>query len=232
MSEDQRFERGARTWLEDGPTRAPERAVSEALATIESTPQDRSLRVPWRLPVMSLPVRLAAVALLVALAAGGTYLVAGSLPDRAPAVTPVPALASPSADGASDPMAAYRRARNDVCNAAMIEREPLVERSGKATDPAASEAERASGLVALTQLVAILDGVAGDLASIEAPPEFVAEHAANVAQLRDMTTLIEEVIALLDEGNIADAGAVDRATDPIGRQVSEWESRNRLFPCP
>lgn len=232
MSEDTRFERGARAWLEEGPTRAPERAVSEALATIDSTPQERGLRVPWRMPVMSLPIRLAAVALLVALAAGGTFFVAGALPDTSPAVTPVPAVASPSPDAATDPMVAYRSARNDICNAAVLERTPLVERYLKATDPNATEAERADGLAALKEFVVIADRTAGQLAAIDVPPEFVAEHASNVAQFRDLTTLIREIIALHEAGNLADAGAVDRATDSIGGQISAWESRHRLSPCP
>jgi hypothetical protein len=232
MSEDTRFERGARTWLEEGPTRAPERAVSEALVAIESTPQERGLRVPWRTPVMTLPVRLAAVALLVALAAGGAFLVAGALPDTVPSVTPVPALASPSPDAAADAMVTYRAARNDICNAAVIEREPLVERYAMATDPTATEAERADGLAALEEFVVIADRTAAQLAAIDVPSEFVAEHASNVAQFRDVLTLIREVIALLEAGNLADAGAVDRATDPIGRQVSNWEARHNLSPCP
>jgi hypothetical protein len=232
MSEDKRFERGARSWLEEGPVRAPERAIEEALATIESTPQERDLRVPWRMPVMSVPVRLAAVALLVALAAGGTFFVAGALPDTSPTVTPVPAVASPSPDAAADPMAWYRAARNDICNAAMIAKDPLAERYAKVTDPAASETERADALEALKELVVLNDGVADQLASIDVPPEFVAEHATNLAQFQDITTLIREVVALLEAGNLADAGAVDRATDPIGRQIEAWETQNRVFPCP
>jgi hypothetical protein len=232
MSEDKRFERGARTWLEEGPTRAPERAVMEALAQVETTPQERDLRVPWRMPVMTLPVRLAAVFLLVALAAGGAFFVAGALPDTSPTVTPVPAVASPSPDASADAMVAYRSARNDICNAAVIERTPLVERYLKATDPAATEAERADGLTALREFVVIADRTAGQLASIDVPPEFVAEHATNLAQFQDITTLIREVVTLLEAGNLADAGAVDRATDGIGGQIEEWEARYRLFPCP
>jgi hypothetical protein len=232
MSEDKRYERGARTWLEEGPTRAPERAIEDALATIEVTPQERNLRVPWRMPVMSLPIRLAAVAVLVALAAGGTYLVAGALPDTSPTVTPVPAVASPSPDAAEDAMVAYRGTRNEICNAAMIAKDPLAKRYANVTDPAASETERADAVEALKELVVLNDGVADQLAAVGVPPEFVAEHATNLAQFRDLTTLVREVAALLDAGNVADAGAVDRATDLIGRQIEAWESRNRLFPCP
>jgi hypothetical protein len=232
MSEDKRYERDARAWLDEGPTRAPERVVSEALSQIESTPQERDLRVPWRMPVMSVPVRFAAVALLVALAAGGTFFVAGALPETSPTVTPVPAVASPAPDASADAMALYRFARNDICNAAMIAKEPLAERYAKVTDPAASETERAAALEALKEFVVLADGVADQLAAVDVPSEFVAEHATNLAQFRDLTTLIREVVALLEAGNLADAGAVDRATDLIGGQITEWETRNRLFPCP
>ena len=191
MSEDKRFERGARTWLEDGPTRAPERAVMEALAQVETTPQERDLRVPWRMPVMTLPVRLAAVALLVALAAGGTYLVAGALPDTVAHrdSRPCRGVAIVERRARCDGVA-YRRARNDICNAAMIAKEPLAERYAKVTDPAASETERADALEALKEFVVLDDGVADQLASIDVPPEFVAEHATNLAQFQDVTTLI------------------------------------------
>ena len=111
-------------------------------------------------------------------------------------------------------MAWYRAARNDICNAAMIAKDPLAERYAKVTDPAASETERADALEALKELVVLNDGVADQLASIDVPPEFVAEHATYLAQFQDVTTLIEEVVALLEAGNLADAGGRSRATQP------------------
>ena len=72
MSDDIRFERNARAWIELGPATAPESVVRAALATVDTTPQQRSLRTPWRLPSVKLSPRfaIASVVLIVALAAG------------------------------------------------------------------------------------------------------------------------------------------------------------------
>ena len=48
MNDDRSLERAARSWLEAGPTQAPDRAVEAALLQIETTSQERDLRIPWR----------------------------------------------------------------------------------------------------------------------------------------------------------------------------------------
>ncbi len=68
MTDDRSLERAARSWLETGPTQAPDRAVEAALLRIETTPQERDLRIPWRLPKMSTPARVAAAAVIGVLA--------------------------------------------------------------------------------------------------------------------------------------------------------------------
>ena len=70
MTDDRSLERAARAWIEAGPTQAPDRAVEAALLLIETTPQERDLRIPWRLPKMSTPARLAAATII-----GATALV-------------------------------------------------------------------------------------------------------------------------------------------------------------
>ena len=72
MTDDRSIERAARTWLETGPTEAPERAVEAALLLIDTTPQERDWQVPWRLPHMSSPVRA-----LLGIAAVAVFLVGG-----------------------------------------------------------------------------------------------------------------------------------------------------------
>ena len=71
MTDDRSLERAARSWLETGPTEAPDRAVEAALLRIETTPQERDLRIPWRLPRMTTPARVAAAAVIGVLAIGG-----------------------------------------------------------------------------------------------------------------------------------------------------------------
>lgn len=79
MTDDRSIERAARSWLEVGPTRAPERAVEAALVQIETTTQERDWHVPWRLPKMTTPLRVASAAVI------GVFVVGGALYALAPA---------------------------------------------------------------------------------------------------------------------------------------------------
>jgi hypothetical protein len=75
MTDDRSLERAARSWIEVGPTRAPSHAVDAALLRIESTPQERDLRIPWRIRVIPMPARVAAAAVIgVLLVGGATYM--------------------------------------------------------------------------------------------------------------------------------------------------------------
>jgi hypothetical protein len=75
MTDDLRFERTARDWLELGPVGAPADVVQAALLEIETTPQERDLRVPWRIQTMPTFARaLVAAAVVIGLAAGGALL--------------------------------------------------------------------------------------------------------------------------------------------------------------
>ena len=99
MNDDRSLERAARSWIEAGPTRAPESAVAAALQLIETTSQERDLRIPWRTPRMNrFALAGAAVALLVVVAVGGS-LGLGWLPIVAPpgsTGTPGPSQPSPT----------------------------------------------------------------------------------------------------------------------------------------
>ena len=59
MTDDRSLERAARSFIEEGPTQAPDRAVEAALLRIQTTPQERDQRVPWRFPSMTTPARVA-----------------------------------------------------------------------------------------------------------------------------------------------------------------------------
>lgn len=104
MSDDRTFERNARAWLELGPTDPPDRVVQAALLTIESTTQERDLRIPWRFPTMTTRVGLAVAAVLGVLAVG---LISLNLPGRNdvghPTQSPTPpATTGPSPSAAGD----------------------------------------------------------------------------------------------------------------------------------
>ena len=70
MNDDRSLERAARSWIEEGPTRAPDRPVDAALRTIELTPQERDLRIPWRMPNLKPMTRVAMMAVLAVVVVG------------------------------------------------------------------------------------------------------------------------------------------------------------------
>jgi hypothetical protein len=103
MSEDLRFERNARAWLELGPIDAPDRVIEAALLEIDRTTQERGHRVPWRLPTMTLLSRVAAVAVaILAIGAAAVFLIrpsgntgVGAHPTAPPSIPTIPPTASP-----------------------------------------------------------------------------------------------------------------------------------------
>ena len=103
MTDDRSLERAARSWLEAGPTQAPDRAVEAALLRIETTPQERDLRIPWRFPPMTTPARVAAAAVIGVLLVGGAFYYFGS-PANRPSAGP-----DQSASTAASPVASASR---------------------------------------------------------------------------------------------------------------------------
>jgi len=100
MTDDRSLERAARSWIDEGPTRAPERAVERALQLIQTTPQERDLPILRRFQSMSMTARLAAVALVGVLAVGAIYALwrpGSSVAVPGPSSTPTP---SPSISSA------------------------------------------------------------------------------------------------------------------------------------
>jgi hypothetical protein len=107
MTDDRTLERAARSWLEEGPTRAPDRPVEAALAHIQTTRQERDLGIPWRLPTMfTNRLALAGLAAVLVVALGGFALSRlpgggaggpGLMPSPSPSPSPSPpTVASPS----------------------------------------------------------------------------------------------------------------------------------------
>jgi hypothetical protein len=88
MTDDRSLERAARSFIEVGPTRAPEYAVDAALLRIQTTPQERDW-LPWRFPRMTTTARIAALVAVGALTLAGLGLLLGG-PGAAPAPTPTP----------------------------------------------------------------------------------------------------------------------------------------------
>jgi hypothetical protein len=76
MNDDRTLERAARSWLEAGPIEAPDHAVEAALLRVQTTHQERDVRVPWRAPSMfGISSRyLVAAAVAIAVFVGGALL--------------------------------------------------------------------------------------------------------------------------------------------------------------
>jgi len=107
MSDDRSIERSARAWLELGPTQAPDHAVEAALRTIDTTAQERDLRIPWRFPTMNPLARIAVLVTIAVVAVGaGLYLMQPSRSSVGPQPSPTPrALPSQAAVQTPSPLA-------------------------------------------------------------------------------------------------------------------------------
>jgi hypothetical protein len=102
MTDDIAFERLARDWLEIGPVDAPDRVVGAALLAIDTTSQERDLRIPWRFPDMPMTLRVAAAAVVIAVLGGGALMILrpaandggiGGTPTPSPSPSPSPTAA-------------------------------------------------------------------------------------------------------------------------------------------
>jgi len=109
MTDDRSLERAARSWLEEGPTRAPEWPVEAALARIQTTRQERDLRIPWRFGTMSTPIRVATTAVIGVLVVGGAAMILNrdGPPNQGaePTLTPGPSPAATPGFVGSGPLA-------------------------------------------------------------------------------------------------------------------------------
>ena len=131
MTDDRSLERAARSFIEAGPTQAPDRAVEAALLRIETTSQERDLRVPWRFPSMTTPARLAvAAAVGVLLAGGAIYYFGGPGQPAVGGPGPSPSSSAPASPVAS-PRASSSGARLDYTD---LPGWIVFERAGKAPD--------------------------------------------------------------------------------------------------
>ncbi len=107
MTDDRSLERAARSWLETGPTEAPDHAVYAALLRIQTTPQERDWHVPRRPRPMTMTSRLlaGAAALAVVLVGGmlilraGPSATVGASPPPGPSPSPPPSATAVIPDG-------------------------------------------------------------------------------------------------------------------------------------
>jgi hypothetical protein len=104
MNDDDRaFERAIRGLLEDGSDRTSAETIDAVLLAVRTTPQERDLRIPWRIKPMSNPMRLVAAFAIIVVAGvaainvfrpsagvGGISTPSPTVTASAPAPTPSP----------------------------------------------------------------------------------------------------------------------------------------------
>ncbi len=137
MTDDRSLERAARSWLELGPTEAPEHAVEAALLRIQTTTQERDWRIqfPRRNRPMTLPARLVAAAIAIAVVALGGILVLrpGGSNVAAPA-TPSPAAPAPPSTTSSTALSASPLSSGGALDYSALPGRILMEHAGNAPD--------------------------------------------------------------------------------------------------
>ena len=239
MTDERRFDREARAWLEEGPLRAPDRVVTAALLEIDQTPQERGLRVLRRLPFMSSTVRLAAVAAVIVVAVGLGYALTRSSPPGIGSSTPSPRSSeggapsgAPSAEGTLGGVAAFKLERDRICTAGTAARDALKPRMLTVYDEAQSQTVRADGIAAIDEFIAMEAPLLEELASLTPPESLHDAHVANIQQYRDQLTLIREISRRLHLGDFAGARPIDEATDLFTGEIQDWEAGYNFLPCP
>jgi hypothetical protein len=235
MNDEQRFDRTARTWLEDGPTRAPDRPVVAALAEVSTTSQERDLRVPWRFTDMPMLLRVAAAAIVIAVIGGGALFLLR--PSDVPGVGVQPTMEpSPTLSTSPSPSAmtveAYVAARNEICDLAAREIDPYKERFVGKFDGSLTDAERADWVAALESNLTRYEVMIDDLASLEPPAVLAADDADIIETFRQQAVQVKLVADALRDKRDSDARAADRASEPLGDRILSWELQHVLHPCP
>jgi len=230
MTDDRSLERAARSWIEAGPTQAPDRAVEAALLRIESTTQERDLRIPWRLPKMTTPARVAAAAVIGVLAVGSAMFVLG--PRGQPAIGgPSPSRATPSPSSSGPTLESYRAARDAICTPLTQQLIVLNDAGGK-LHPETKPADIPAATANLEQVVAIGESEVASLAALTAPDSLAADHAADVTHHRDSLAVLKESVAKLREGKGAEAMAIADAITPLSSVEEAFEAKYTLAGCP
>jgi hypothetical protein len=237
MTDDRSLERAARSWIDEGPTRAPERAVEHALQRIQTTSQERDLWIPQRFQTMSLSARLAAAAVIGVLAVGAIYSLwrpGGNVAVPGPTATPT---ASPDAVHSAPPSPSaptyqsYKAARDALCAPALAQVIALNDQAGK-LKPDKSASDLHAMVANLTQVVAVGTTLTDNLAKLDPPSYMAADHQADVVHHRDSLAILQQSIAKFQAGKVAEANAVSDATTPLSTLEEAFEQNYGLSPCP
>lgn len=219
-------ERLIATWLvEESPGRAPDRILANAAGTIDRTRQRRFLAA-WREPV-SIGLRgFAAMAAVLILALIGAAWIGRS-------TASVGTQPSPAATPAGVTLAEYRAARDAICDAAWPQRQAFDARIGNGlTDPATPPSERATKLAALAEEMTFERNLANQVHGLAIPAALHTDEAVWWSTVDPAFAIIEQEIALIQQGKFSEADAVDQAIVPLSSAAEAYEAKYNLKPCP
>lgn len=221
-------ERQISAWLTGEATdRSRDRVLAAVHQAVQRMPQ-RRFGAAWREPMYFSPARLAVMAAALVVAVVGGALI-GRMTAPGGSGGPAPATSAPGPS--EDELLAYRADRDAICNQYFAATEPLKEQLDGMYDSGLTEAELAAKVSALQQVRALLDAMTDELAELDAPDALAAAHAVAVSRSRDVNGLIDEVLRLIAEGDMAGAAAVDASTDALARSIEDFENSNGLAPC-
>ena len=89
------FDQRIADWLEGDPNLAPRQAIETVMAAYPSIPQRRRIGLPRRFPIMTMPIRIAAAAVIGVLAVGGAYYLSRPAQPAIGAPSPAPTSQAP-----------------------------------------------------------------------------------------------------------------------------------------
>jgi hypothetical protein len=232
MNAERDVQRLITTWLaEEAEVRAPDRVLDSARRAIDRTPQRRSFAA-WREPMYVSPLKLATAAAVMAVAVVGAAVAGRVTAPGGVGGQPLPTAASPAATAEVATVESYRLARDEICERYTTATEPLRAQFENLYDAAETSAQRAPKIAALDDFASQYDRMIDELAALEAHPAAVDAHAANVARLEAVASLIHGIVDHLRSGDLVGAESLDLATDPITAEIERYEGENSLIACP
>lgn len=227
-------ERLIASWLvEEAPGRAPDRILDAAGRVIDRTNQ-RRIVAEWREPMYVTMRGLLAAAVIGAVLVGGAIFFLRGAPATDVGASPTPSLTASATPDAASELAAYRVARNAICEAAAaLPPVPNAElwEFDTVYDPNRSAEDRAASIVVGGAIADRWEAWVDQLDALTAPPQVAAEHIAYVAHYRDFIQLIRSELVYLADNRVAEAKALDGALAPVGDDLQEFERKYQLSPC-
>ena len=99
MTDQRELDRLLGAYFADGTDELADRVIDAALDQIDHTRQRRALRMPRRFPTMTMPIRLAAAAVIAALAVGGAFYLLDPGQPKVGGPSPAPTSQTPATSG-------------------------------------------------------------------------------------------------------------------------------------